>query len=199
MNSESEAVNALNVGVVLLAAGASRRLGRPKQLLQYKGRMLLENAMSAAIASYASPVILVLGAHAGLIQEQIDCSAVHRVVNEEWQEGMASSIRCGIAELQKIAPSASGVLLMTCDQPHVNDDLLNRLMNCQPESGKPIIACSYGGIQGVPAYFDRSLFSQLLELRGDVGARRIIQSNPQLIELISFEEGCWDIDREEDL
>src|SRR5688500_16668103 len=110
-----EKINNTNIGVVLLAAGESSRLGTPKQLLLYDGQTLLQHSLQVANASNAHPVVVVLGASADTIQREIDGSIEHKFVNAEWQEGMASSIRVGINALVKISPSAEGAILMVCD------------------------------------------------------------------------------------
>src|SRR5260370_40499877 len=115
--TSTEINNSKNIGIILLAAGSSTRLGTSKQLLPYAGKTLLEYCLQTAITSNAHPIVVVLGAHAAIIKKEIKSSIVHEIINNEWQEGMASSIRCGIKLLSTINPLTQGAILMVCDQP----------------------------------------------------------------------------------
>ena len=187
-----------NIGLVLLAAGASVRLGRPKQLLHFRGQSLLKYSIQNALASNAQPVVVVLGANANGLQKETTESGIHVVVNEEWQEGMSSSIRRGIETISELGPEVEGVILMVCDQPYVTTNLLNELITVHEKSGKQIVACSYGDTFGPPAFFHHSLFDELLRLKGDIGARSIVQQHTNMVEVIPFAEGTIDIDTEAD-
>ena len=88
------------------------------------------------------------------------------VENKEWKEGMASSLRCGVAAVQQIMPAADGVILMVCDQPYVTTSLLNGLVQAQHQTGLPVVASSYGNMLGTPALFHKSLFAELMKLNG---------------------------------
>jgi molybdenum cofactor cytidylyltransferase len=186
------------IGIVILAAGPSSRLGEPKQLLQYGSQNLLQNAINAAVMSNARPVIVVLGANADEISKEIDRSNTHAIINTEWEEGMAASVRYGLNELLFISPSTEAVIFMVCDQPHVSSELLNELIKEQKQTGKPIIACNYREATGPPALFHKSLFNELMKLKGDVGARKIIQKHSDDVATIQFPEGKIDIDTKED-
>jgi CTP:molybdopterin cytidylyltransferase MocA len=171
---------------VVLAAGASVRLGEPKQLVTIAGETLLERAVRAAREAGCSPVVVVLGADAERIAEQCDLSDAVVVVNEEWNEGMASSIRVGVSKLQE----ADGVVLMTCDQPAVTAAHLRELM----KSGEAT-ASHYAGRNGVPAYLPKTAFAQLMKLRGDAGARELLRE----AATVELAHGELDIDTAEDL
>lgn len=178
-------------GIIILAAGASSRLGRPKQLLSYKGKTLVERAADTAQSAGSYPVVLVTGAE----KEMVNFDAgLHIVHNENWEEGIASSIRCGLNELLKIEPGVEAVLFLVCDQPHISAALLKQLIDGYHNSGKEIIACSYAGTVGIPAVFGKSFFEKLLGLRGDEGAKRIIMQNAGSVALVEFEGGEIDID-----
>jgi len=187
-----------NIGVVILAAGSSTRLGEPKQLLEYHHKNLLQTTIDAAINSVASTVVVVLGANADQISNEIDKSGTDVLINSEWEEGMASSVRNGLNELLFISPLTDAVILMVCDQPYVSSELINDIINKQKETGKPIIACDYGEIVGPPALFHRSLFHELMHLKGDVGARKVIQHHSEDVATILFTKGKIDIDTKED-
>ena len=187
-----------NIGIVILAAGSSSRLGKPKQLLQYNDRNLLQHTVEAAVYSNANSVIVVLGANEDLISKEIDKMNAHTIENKEWEEGMGSSVRIGLNTLQKISPLAEAVIFMVCDQPYVSSSLLNDLIYTQKETGKPIVTCNYGEAIGPPALFHRSLFNELMQLKGDAGARKIIQQHSDEVATILFTKGKIDIDTKED-
>lgn len=186
------------IGIVILAAGSSSRLGNPKQLLKYGGKSLLQNAIDAAANSDASEVVIVLGANAEEISKGIDKSNVNTIINTEWKEGMASSVRNGLNELLFISPSTDAVIFMVCDQPHISSMVINELINTQSETGKPIVTCNYGEVIGPPALFHKSLFPELMQLKGDAGARKIIQQHSNDVATILFAKGNIDIDTNED-
>ena len=159
---------------------------------------MLENAVDTANETDANPVIVVLGANATQLEKELDEKKVHIVENNEWKEGMASSIRCGVETLQHIAPSADGVILMVCDQPHVSSSLLNELITLQKKTARPVITSQYKDAVGPPALFHRSVFPELLELNGDAGARKIVEKYKDKLATVSFEKGTIDIDTEDD-
>ncbi|HET9746748.1 MAG TPA: nucleotidyltransferase family protein [Chitinophagaceae bacterium] len=185
-------------GAIILAGGSSSRLGKPKQLLEFDGKSLLQKSIDAAINSDADPVIVVLGANAEQILPEIDKSNVHVIINSGWEEGMASSIRVGLNEVLFNSPSAEAVILMVCDQPFISPGLINELVNTQNQTGKPIVSCNYGEAVGPPALFHRSLFNELMDLKGDLGARSIIRQHGDEAATILFPKGQIDIDTQED-
>ena len=187
-----------NIGIVLLAAGESSRLGRPKQLLPYEKQTLLQRCLQIAKASDGNPIVVVLGAGAEMIKKEIGSVDAHVIVNNNWQEGMASSIRSGIKELERISPNAEGVVLMICDQPFVSASLMNSLIGAHRGSGKPIIASGYDNTFGPPVLFHKTLFHELLQLKGDVGAKGVISKHADEVEVVSFPEGSMDIDTDAD-
>jgi molybdenum cofactor cytidylyltransferase len=187
-----------NIGIVLLAAGESIRLGRPKQLLPYRKQTLLNHCLQIARTSDGNPIVVVLGAQAETIKKEISGNDAQIVVNADWEEGMASSIRCGIKELVRIDPLVEGALLMVCDQPHVTSSLINNLLTTHRKTRRPIIACSYAETFGPPVLFHKTLFPELLKLNGDVGARSVIQQHAEAVEVIPFPEGALDVDTEAD-
>jgi molybdenum cofactor cytidylyltransferase len=184
------------IGVVILAAGDSSRLGTPKQLVALGDDTLLGRAARTALASRADRVVIVLGAHADACRQALTGLPVDLVVNAEWAEGQASSLRAGITGLQAMAPAAA--IIMLCDQPWTSPALIDALIDRYRATGSPVISSRYAsGALGPPALFDRSVFDDLLALTGDAGAKRIIAAN--LAEAISFPDGDVDIDTEADL
>ncbi len=177
-----------------MAAGASSRLGKPKQLLPYDGQSLLQHALQIAKASNAQSILIVLGARAELLKKEIGDNTAHVVVNAAWEEGMASSIRCGIRALIEMSPTVEGALLMVCDQPYVTAPLLNDLIATHQQTGKPIVTCSYENTFGPPTLFHKHLFPELLQLEGDVGARSVIRQHANEVEIVLFPKGSIDVD-----
>ena len=187
-----------NCAVIVLAAGSSSRMGRPKQLLTYNGKSLLEFTVDTAINSVADPVIVVLGANTNLVKQVIAHKGIHIAENKDWSEGMASSIRCGIEMLMHVAPSSQAAILMVCDQPFVSSVLLNNLVSKQKERGSPIVTSKYKNVIGPPTLFHKTIFSELLRLKGDTGAKKVVEKHINEVETISFDEGIIDIDTEAD-
>lgn len=174
----------------ILAAGESSGLGRPKQNLVFNGKTLLQRAVESGQRAECERIIVVLGANSDEITPVPGTTTLY---NKDWKEGMASSIRRAIIEINS-DPSVDKVIMMLCDQPFVNPTLLNSLNKKQTETGKPIVACAYSGIIGVPVLFDRSLFVELLQLQGKEGARKILQAYTNDITIIPFDQGSIDID-----
>jgi molybdenum cofactor cytidylyltransferase len=187
-----------NIGLILLAAGASRRLGKPKQSLQFEGETLLRRAVKTALASDCQSVIVVLGANAEKLELEIEEFDAHIIKNPDWERGMGTSIQIGLEELLKRQPKISGVILAVCDQPFVSVGLLKQLTENFRLTNAPIIACAYGETLGVPTLFSRNLFSELLTLKADNGAKKIIYKHREKVIKIPFEAGALDIDTEQD-
>jgi molybdenum cofactor cytidylyltransferase len=185
-------------GIVILAGGASTRLGKPKQLLQYHGKTLLNHAVNEAINAKADAVVVILGKNADLFEGEIDKEQVLVVINKDWEEGMASSVRLGLDTLLKIKPYIDAVIFMVCDQPYVSSSVLNELITRQQKTTKQIVTCNYGESIGPPALFHKKYFRELAKLNGDVGAKNIIQQNINDVATIPFPEGKIDIDTEDD-
>lgn len=183
-------------GVIILAAGKSSRMGRPKQTLLYRDSTFLQRIMNLAIALNCGPVIVVLGAHAKKLQE--DHGEVITVLNENWEEGIAGSIHCGVETLQKNFPGIEGTIITVCDQPYLTIEIFQELINKFEQSKLPIIASNYGEEIGTPVLFKNTVFSELLELKGDKGAKVILQKDKERIGLINFPLGKEDIDTQSD-
>jgi CTP:molybdopterin cytidylyltransferase MocA len=159
----------VSIPAVVLAAGASTRLGEPKQLVMLGEETLLERAVRVAREAGCFPVVVVVGAEYGNVLGNCVLGDVVTVINDKWEEGMASSIRLGVRTLGFVAKDAEGVLLMTCDQPAVTSKHLHRLM-----MGAEMKASHYAGKNGVPAFFPKKYFVKLTELQGDAGARELL-------------------------
>ncbi|WP_162054902.1 nucleotidyltransferase family protein [Pontibacter pamirensis] len=181
-------------GLVLLAAGASKRLGKPKQELLYQGETLLQHAIHAALESACKPIVMVTGANAEKLSIEDIGEAVVTVHNPAWQEGMASSIRFGLDKLISVEPEVSEAILMVCDQPFVDAALLDKLVQAKQESGKGIVACAYGNTLGTPALFDKTYFEELMTLKGKGGAKEFLFRYNADTASVPFPQGVVDID-----
>lgn len=190
----------MTIPAIVLAAGASRRLGRPKQLLEIEAETLLCRAIRMAREAGADPVLVVLGASAETISGSVPLEQTIVVLNCEWEEGIASSIRAGIRVTVSCASDAPGVILMTCDQPRLSSGHLRTLIERFRGSSESAIAAStYGGVRGTPAVLPRGAFPRLLALQGDKGARSILADPQQAVVELPFEGGEIDIDTPADL
>lgn len=183
----------MKTGAVVLAAGGSTRLGRPKQLLLYEGKTLVRRAAEAALTT-RGPVIIVVGREAEEIALGLRGLPVTVLPNEKWERGIGSSIRTGIAVL----PSVDAVMILGCDQPRVEADLLHQLLAKQSATGKTLVASAYSGTVGIPALFLRKHFPALLSLGDRKGAKSILGAQPNELATIDFPGGAIDIDTEED-
>jgi len=170
---------------IVLAAGASKRFGEPKQLVMLAGETLLERAIRTALEAGCSPVVVVLGAAYVEILGHNPLANAIPVINAKWAEGMASSIRLGVQTLNLVAKDAGGAVLMACDQPAVTASHLRALL----ASGH-LTASAYAGRQGVPAYFPKTAFASLMKLQGDAGARDLLRETAA----IDLPNGEIDID-----
>jgi molybdenum cofactor cytidylyltransferase len=184
------------IGIIILAAGSSSRLGKPKQNLVYKGQTLLQRAIETAHSTIYETIMVVLGANAEAIIPTINNPKVNIIQNNEWAEGMASSIRLGVAKIQELNSSINSVILMLCDQPFIDTHILNMLMLAKTKSG--IAACGYNDTIGPPAMFDKVHFDELLELKGGEGAKKLLTKYADRVTIIPFEQGRTDIDTLED-
>jgi len=180
----------MGVAAVVLAAGASKRLGTAKQMARVGGQTLLERAVGGALKAGLEPVFVVVseGQKTAYCVANLD-SRVVMVGNAEAAEGMASSVRAGV----RAAASAGtkGVVLLACDQPAVTAEHLAELAR----GGDAVVGSAYAGRKGVPAYFPARTFAELLELRGDAGARGLLQA----ARAVELPGGELDVDTVEDL
>lgn len=184
--------------IIILAAGSSSRYGSPKQLVVIKDKSLLLHAVDTALQTGCKSVFVVLGSEIDLMKNELNNKPVTIVDNTAWEEGMASSIRCGLATTIKEKPSPSFVIFMVCDQPFVSSSLLLKLVEMQKETELPIVACNYGNDKGTPALFHQVFFPSLMKLKGDKGAQKIINDHPGKVASVFFPEGTMDIDTKKD-
>jgi len=186
-------------GAVVLAAGASRRMGRPKQLLEVGGRTLLRRTVDAALASAAWPVVVVLGAHRDAIRPEVARLPVLIADNAAWEEGLSSSIRTGIRVLDAFSLSLDAGLLLLCDQPALSAAHLQRLAGVPLRPPTSIVASRYAGHLGPPALFGRVHFPELAALQGPAGARPVLERHAAAVAAVPLPELAADLDTPADL
>lgn len=191
----SEKVVIPNIGIIILAAGASSRMGTPKQLLLYQGRSFLSYIVEAAIASMCHPIVVVLGANAEQIKSEVSFR-VQVVENTRWTEGMSSSIAVGMQAL--VNQNIEGVVITLCDQPFVSTQIIDQLIATYRLTGKSIVACEYAGTLGVPAFFSRAFFPELMTLGATEGAKHLIKKYSAQVFSVPFSKGAIDIDTPQD-
>jgi molybdenum cofactor cytidylyltransferase len=182
---------------IVLAAGASTRMGTAKQLLRLDGRPLLEHVLDSVRASSVTEIILVLGSEARAIEQEIDTENVRVVINENYRQGIGTSLKAGLASVDAHAEAA---LIALADQPFVRSTTLDRLI-AEHRAGKAeIVIPTYRGFRGNPVLLDRSVFSEVMALTGDVGCRAIFGDHTQGIVKVEVDDAgiLLDIDRQSD-
>lgn len=183
---------------VVLAAGASRRMGSPKQLLPVDGRPLLETVVRAACASSLDEVVVVLGANAEAVRAAVSWGRARVVLNPDHAAGMSTSLRAGVLAL---GDDVDRLMVILGDQPDITPGLIDRLLAAQQSAGLPASALSFDGLLHPPVVLDRSLWPDLLALEGDVGLRKLIRAKPELVAAVPAETPAdhpLDIDTPED-
>ncbi len=201
----------MKTAAVILAAGGSSRLGRPKQLVRIGDEALLDRTIRIAHEAGTAPVYVILGANAEIILagslmmsraissevSKADTAAgpalhtrVRIVENGQWREGIASSIRAGV----EAAARADALLFLACDQPAVTAEHLRQLLEAAASSRSSLAASAYAGCIGIPAVFTRHHFAELLSLHGDSGARSVLEKHSRDVAVIPLQNGELDLD-----
>src|SRR5688500_5778369 len=180
-------------GIVLLAAGKSSRLGKPKQLLIFEDTTLIKRAAKTAL-EITNKTVVVTGALQEKVEEELNGLPVHIKYNKDYHEGIASSIRTGLTFLIKNFGELKGAIFMVCDQPYLSSWLISQLIQKAAETNSTIVAASYAGTIGTPVLFEKNFFPMLLELKGDNGAKKLIKENLNQVTTVNFPQGEIDID-----
>lgn len=173
-------------------------MGSPKQTLRYRGESLLRRAALAALGAGCRPVVVVTGANAELSRRELDGLDVREVLNSLWETGMASSVRAGIEGIVSADADVDAVVLLLCDQPHVNANHISDLIAAHRANGSHVVASTYGGSYGVPALFGSALFGELARLEGQAGAKQVIKRHASEAHFLSFPHGEVDVDTPDD-
>lgn len=183
------------VACIILAAGGSRRMGRPKQTLRVGGLSLLRLAAANAFASTCRPVVVAVGAHEALVTQELHALPVLIARNPDWERGIGASLRVAVEKLAQIAGlDVNGVVVTLADQPLVTAEHMDLLVKVQNRTGSDIVASQYAETRGVPAFFSRRLFADLGALDGDQGARHLIAHHCGHVETIPAAGAAFDVD-----
>src|SRR6202048_2400665 len=183
--------------IVILAAGGSRRLGQPKQLLSVLGEPMLRRVVRMAGDGSPDHLIVVLGSGSYYCVPVIKDYGVDIVVNPFWESGLAGSLRIGVERAEE--QDADSILLLLADQPWLNSEVIRRFLDRMNGQTDIIIAARYAGILGAPMLFGSDWFPQLKNLEGDQGARNLVSKEEDRVEVIDWSEGALDLDTPEDL
>ena len=187
-----------NTGIIILAAGRSSRFGKTKQLLSFNGKTLLQHVIEEATKAGAGPIVVITGSNAGEVSASITDKRINIVFNKDWSEGMASGIVIGVTKINELDSSIEKIIIAVCDQPFVTAAIFEQLDQLQKESGKHIVASAYSNTVGTPVLFTRKYFDQLLGLKGDTGAKKILETYRDDVTTIDFPQGNIDIDTQKD-
>jgi molybdenum cofactor cytidylyltransferase len=185
-------------GVIILAAGNSSRMGEPKQVLPYHDSTLLLHAVDVCVQVDDAVVAVVTGASKETVEAQVAGRNVTVIYNADWETGMCSSIRTGVAELLQTHSFIEGILITVCDQPFLTTDILRSLIDGYLDSDKGIIASAYDDAIGTPVLFSSRYFSELMDLQGQEGAKKIVLQHMDDVVTKPFPRGGIDIDTKED-
>lgn len=186
----------LFVSGIILAAGRSSRLGRPKQLLQLGGEPLLRHVIRRALSSRLNELIVVLGYEAEQIAQAVGALGQRMAVNADYAEGQSTSVRAGLAAID---PRADAVMFLLGDQPGIESSVIDQLIERFEAAGSLIVQPAYEGHPGNPVLFARSLFPELATVTGDEGARSLIRRYQRDVTLVPVNcPAPRDIDTEDD-
>jgi len=184
------------LSVLIPAAGASKRLGQAKQLVKHKGTTLVQNAVNAAFSLDPREIIVVTGANAEAIKNAVLQPPVNWIHNPNWSDGMGGSIALGATA---ISPQSTGLMILLCDQWKIQVSDLQLLAQTWQSDPERIVCANAEGINMPPVIFPLSCFNELKELRGDKGARTIVDNNSHLLDSIQIENAVIDLDTQAQL
>jgi molybdenum cofactor cytidylyltransferase len=184
---------------IILAAGASKRLGTPKQLIPHNNSTLIGHTIQCTLDSKCDETVVVLGANATLIQKKISNFPVNIVRNQNWKMGMGYTIRVGLEKVETVNNNIQAVVLLVCDQLFLTSKIIDRLIESYLSFKKPIIASEYDGTLGVPVLFNKKFFPELLKIDGIFGAKIVVENHPRQVWSVPFPKGGFDIDTPNDL
>ncbi|WP_242205753.1 nucleotidyltransferase family protein [Aestuariivivens insulae] len=188
-----------NIALVILAAGASTRMGTPKQLLQWGEYSLILHTIKTALKTKSKEIIVVLGANYAIIKKEIEHLPITILDHKQWAQGLASSIAFASNYVKQQTIKPDGLLITLADQPLVSSEYLNTLISNFSTGKKQIIATFYqNGTQGVPVLFDASYLVQLSQLKGDLGAKALLKKNQVFVKILNCAFKNVDLDTLED-
>lgn len=184
------------IAIILLAAGGSTRLGRPKQLLEINGEILIQRIYKICTQSQADVVVVVTGSNHNEVEKVIQPAHPVITYNKNWKNGMMSSIQAGLEDILLKQPDTAAVLIVLCDQYFINISLLNTIIQQFKQSDSLAVCCSYDNTIGVPALYSATLFHKLLISNDKKGAKKLLLSLQQTknVKVLDFPKGKYDID-----
>lgn len=189
----------MNIGVVILAAGESKRMGVPKQILPIFGVPMLKYLVDEVLDTEAHPVTVVVGANKTKIVPLLENIPIGIIDNSDWQKGMGSSIKMGLVGSYLITKGFDGLIFMTSDMPFVNAEVINKLIKTAREfPHKTIIASKYAGTLGIPVLYKKERFEDILDMKPEHGAKQFFNKYPDEIVTVDFDLGAIDLDTKED-
>lgn len=186
------------LAILVLAAGKSSRMKDIKQLLKINNKTLLEITLETAKNVFSKNIFCVLGANAEEIKKKTATEDINYIFNNNFEQGLSSSIVSGVNYIQKNHTQYNAICILLADQPDVNTEYLNELLTNHQENKEKIIASIYGEKIGVPAIFPKKYFNKLLSLKGDKGAKELLNNNTLDILIVSPNKSFIDIDTPED-
>lgn len=200
MMSEINTAPGGTVGIIL-AAGGSRRMGQPKQLIKINGTPLIVRTIQAAMAiPELNHIVVVLGAAEDVIRPHIEALPVTIITCPTWDQGRAESMRRAIEVMERDAAGCDAALFMLCDQPRLDTAALQQLIRARTETGRRVVAARYNTHPGAPCLIDRTHFNALKRITGDQGARALLnQLAPTEITLVDLPQLALDLDTPADL
>jgi molybdenum cofactor cytidylyltransferase len=201
----------MNTVCVLLAAGSSSRMqpgfinqsddktaGVAKMLLEINGKTLLQHVIDEVKQVPDTFLLVVTGCYHNQLSKILTSQQISFVYNEQWKEGMGTSIQKAITYIDECFSKADQAMTLVCDQPYISSTLLKKIIGTSLATGKGIVACKYNDTIGTPVLFDKKYFNQLKNLQGQQGAKKVVEQFKDDVALVDFPEGVIDIDTPDD-
>lgn len=189
----------MSIGIIILAAGASSRMGRAKQVLEViKGKSMLRKTAELALETSLRPVVVVVGAHKKEVVPELEGLGVTIIDNSKWEEGIASSMTMGLAGLYMMNKGLTGAVVLVCDQPFVSTELIEYMVKRFDDSGKKAVVCRYGKSWGFPVVIDSSFFAETTHLTGEDEVVKVLENNLKELDFVDFDKGAVNLNTPED-
>jgi molybdenum cofactor cytidylyltransferase len=188
----------MKVGIVILAAGASTRMGAPKQILPVFGTTMIKHLVNETFETKCDPITIVVGANKDKVVPELKNMPIAIIDNPAWATGMGSSIKMGLVGTYMVAKDIDALIFMTTDMPYVNTDLLDKLVKkAIANPNKNMVACKYSNTLGIPVLFKKPRFEDILDLKPAEGAKYLLKKYRDEVVYVDFELGKIDLDTKE--
>jgi molybdenum cofactor cytidylyltransferase len=189
----------MSIGIVILAAGGSGRMGKAKQTLQVEtGKSMLRRTAEIALETSLRPVVVVVGANKKEVVPELDSLGVTIIDNSKWADGVSSSMTIGLAGLYMMHKGLTGAIVLTCDQPFVTTELIEYLVHRFEKSGKKAVMSKYGKKSGFPLLIGSSFFAEVTHLTGEEEVTKVLEKHVKEIDYVDFDKGSVDINTPEE-